>query len=265
MAGESTVPAAEDIGTEPGVRMIGAADLRQALARGVHDFAARPGHLAFLGVLYALVCLGASRIVIGYAMIPLLFPLLAGVALIGPLTAIGLYEISRRRERGEEISWRHAFAVLRSPSIGAIVGLGAVLLVIFLAWIFAATSIYVALFGSLDMVTPGRFARRVFTTPSGWTLMFLGNAVGLLFALSVLAIGSVSFPMLVDRPVGVAMAVRTSVRAVAANPQAMLTWGLIVVGLLALGILSFFVGLAVIVPVLGHATWHLYRMLVEPD
>lgn len=265
MTGESTVQASGEAGSDPTVRTIAAADLREALGKGVEDFAAKPVHLTFLGVLYAGVCLVASRIAIDYGQVPLLFPLLAGVALIGPLTAIGLYEISRRRERGEAVSWRHAFAVFRSPSIGSIGLLGVVLLAIFLAWVVAAAAIYIALFGSLDIVTPGRFVRRVFTTPSGWTLMFLGNAVGVLFALTVLAIGSVSFPMLVDRPVGVATAVRTSVRAVAANPQAMLAWGLIVVGLLVLGILSFFVGLAVIVPVLGHATWHLYRRLVEPD
>lgn len=109
------------------------------------------------------------------------------------------------------------------------------------------------------------FLSRVFTTRAGWTLIIVGNGVGFLFAAGVLTISIVSFPLLLDRDVGAVVAVLTSVRAVLRNPLTIAAWGLIVATLLVIGSLPLFVGLAVIMPVLGHSTWHLYRKLVEPD
>jgi len=109
------------------------------------------------------------------------------------------------------------------------------------------------------------FLRRVFTTPEGWNLIIVGNLVGFVFAAGVLAISVVSFPLLLDRDVGVVVAVLTSVRAVIENPLQIAAWGLVVAALLVLGSLPLFMGLAVVMPVLGHASWHLYRKLVEPD
>ncbi len=262
MAHETSLSFAGDSATQPRIRPITTADLRDALAKGIDDFMAKPSHLVFLSIIYPLVALFAARLAFGYEVLPLLFPLISGFALVGPVAAIGLYEISRRREDGLDVSWRHAFHVIGSPSIRAIVVLGAVLAAIFVAWLGAAMAIYKATLEA-SPASVSDFARLLFTTRAGWTLIIVGNGVGLLFAIVVLTISVVSFPMLIDREVGALTAVRTSVHAVVANPTMMGLWGLIVAASLAVGCLPFFVGLAVVVPILGHSTWHLYRKVVE--
>jgi uncharacterized membrane protein len=249
---------------QPIIHKIGMADLRDALAKGLADFNAMPTHLVFLCLIYPIVGLIAARISAGYDVLPLVFPLLAGYTLIGPLVAIGMYELSRRREKGLDISRRHAFDVLQFPSIRAVATLGVVLMGVYFAWLFAAQAIYKIYFGSAAPQSIEELARQVFTTPSGWALVIVGNGVGLLFAVVVFTLSVVSFPLLLDRDVGVMTAVITSVRAVLANPITMAMWGFIVAGALLIGSLPLFVGLAVVLPVLGHSTWHLYRKVVEP-
>ena len=249
----------------PVVRRIGLADIKQALAKGIDDFSAMPTHVLFLGILYPVVGLFLFWATVGNDIMPLLFPLASGFALIGPFAAVGLYELSRRREQGVESSWTNAFDVLRSPSRDAILALGFLLMAIFLIWLGTAQLLYHSLFGFTTPASITQFARDVFTTPAGWTLIIAGNLIGFLFAVLVLTISAVSFPLLLDREVGAAVAIHTSVRAVLANPVPIAAWGLIVAVALLIGSLPFFLGLAVVMPVLAHATWHLYRRVVEPD
>jgi len=259
LVGASTNPA------HPAIRRITPSDLLQSLARGIDDFSAMPSHAVFLCVIYPLLGLFLIGIALGYSMLPLAFPIAAGFALIGPLAAIGLYELSRRREAGLDSSSSHAFDVLRSPSLGAIAALGLVLMAMFLIWLAVAEAVYVANFGYAAPASIGQFVREVFNTSAGWHLIVVGTGIGFLFAVAVLSMSAVSFPLLLDRDVGAAVALATSIRVVAANPLTMALWGLIVAALLAIGSLPFFLGLTVVMPVLGHATWHLYRRAVEPD
>ncbi|SHN78719.1 DUF2189 domain-containing protein [Bradyrhizobium erythrophlei] len=247
------------------VRKIGLSDLRDALRLGWEDFQAIPTHAVVLCVIYPVIGLVLFRLVLGYSVLPLLFPLAAGFTLIGPFAGLGLYELSRRRERGEEAAAWHVTDVLRAPSFGAILELGALLLVLFGIWIAAADAIYVATFGNAPAASIPDFAKRVLTTPEGWSLIIVGCGVGFLFAVVALCVSVVSFPLMLDRHASAIDAVRTSLQAVKENAFVMAVWGLIVAVLLAVGSLPFFVGLAVVLPVLGHATWHLYRKVVEPD
>jgi len=257
------VAAPYEVTETPKVRRIGVDALRTALVRGLDDFRDKPSHLLFLGIIYPIAGLFLSRLVFGYAILPLLFPLAAGFALLGPFAAIGLYELSRRREAGLEAGWRHAFGVLQSPAIRQILMLGAILAVTFVVWLAVAWGLYAATLGTAEPETVGGFADRLFSTSAGWALILIGNGVGFLFAVFALTISVVSFPLLLDRHVPVATAIATSVKAVTTNPWPMAVWGLIVAVGLVLGSIPLFVGLAVVMPVLGHATWHLYRQVVE--
>lgn len=246
----------------PRVRTITTAALKDALGRGWEDFKAQPSHLVFVALIYPIAGILLAQLTVSYNIFPLLFPLLGGFALLGPFAAIGLYEISRRREHGLDCSWRQAFGVLHSPAIGQIVLLGVLLTGLFVAWLTCAWLIYKWQLALPADVSTADFLRATFTTFDGWVMIVLGNSVGLLFAILAFAISVVSFPLIIDRHVEMATAVRTSIAAVEANPRVMMIWGLMVTGLLVLGCLPLLVGLVVAMPVLGHASWHLYRKVV---
>lgn len=246
----------------PAIRKIGLSDLADALAKGWDDFSAMPSHAIFLCLIYPLVGIFLIGLAFGYSVLPMLFPLAAGFALIGPVAAVGLYELSRRREAGLDTHWTHAFDVLRSSSLPAIGALALLLMGLFLAWLGSAQALYQSLFGYLPPQSYTQFIEDIFTTTAGWKLIAWGNLIGFCFAVWALVISAVSFPLLVDRDAGAAAAITTSVRAVTQNPVTMAAWGLIVAALLLIGSLPAFMGLAVVMPVLGHATWHLYRKVV---
>ena len=253
------------VDTPPVVRRIRFADLKDALAKGIDDFKAMPSHALFLCLIYPVVGMVLGAVTFGYGLIPLAYPLVAGFALLGPLAAIGLYDLSRRRERGLPTDIGRSFEIIHLPSFGAIVALGLLLAVIFLLWLVVAHWIYVANVDSAPITSFDEFARTILSTPEGWRVIIIGNAVGFLFALLVFTISVVSFPLLLDRDVGAVEAVLTSYRAVRANPVVMAAWALIVAGGLFIGSLPFLLGLCIVMPVLGHTTWHLYRKVVEAD
>jgi uncharacterized membrane protein len=248
----------------PAIRRIKAADLKDVLARGLSDFQAYRSDVVFLCLIYPIIGIALVWLTFGYQMLPLVFPLAFGFALVGPVAAVGLYEMSRRREQGVPTNWADAFGAIRSPGFGAILILGFLLLTILLLWLFAANWIYHITLGPEPPASLGAFIREVFTKAAGWKMIIFGLGVGTLFAFLVLTISVVSFPLLLDRDVGLDVAVWTSIRAVNANPGPMLLWGSIVAASLLIGSIPLFLGLVFVLPVLGHATWHLYRKVVKP-
>jgi len=248
--------------TRPVVNAIGAHDLSFALRHGFDDFLAMPTHALFIGLIYPLIGIVLATFAFGTAVLPLLFPLAAGFALIGPFAAVGLYELSRRRAQGLATDWAPAFASLTRPAAGALAGIGLLLAVIFACWLVAAQGLYWAIYGDAMPDSVLGFVQDVLTTPRGWALIVTGNLVGFAFSIVVLALSVVSVPMLVDRDVDALTAIETSLAAFRRNPRTLLAWGAVVAGLLILGSLPLFVGLAVVMPILGHATWHLYRRVV---
>src|SRR3984893_12653013 len=191
------------------IRTIGVMDLKDALARGMSDFSAMPTHAVVLCLIYPIVGLILAGVILAHEVLSLLVPLAAGFALLGPFAAIGLYELSRQREQGLDPSWQDAFDVLHVPSRGAIAALGFLLLAVFVLWVAVSEAIYVASFGHEPAASIPDFVRQVFTTPAGWMLIIVGNGIGFLFALAVLIISVVSFPLLLDCDVSVREAVLT--------------------------------------------------------
>jgi len=189
------------------IRRIGLADLGEALTKGLADFAANRTDVIFLCAIYPFVGLVLGRLASGYDVVPLLFPLASGFALVGPFAAVGLNEMSRRRELGMEVSWVDAFGVVRSPSIGPIIGLGLLLIAIFLLWLVTAEAIYVVTLGPKAPTSIPAFIHDVSTTARGWTMIVLGIGVGFLFAVVTLSISVVSFPLLLDRDVSMGIAI----------------------------------------------------------
>jgi uncharacterized membrane protein len=244
------------------IRRIGLADLRWALARGVEDFGSSRTDVVFLCVIYPLLGLLLARVASGYDMLPLVFPLTSGFALLGPLAAVGLNEMSRRRQMGQAAGLATAFGVLRSPAIGGIALLGGLLIALFLVWLVIANAVYALTLGPEPPVSLGSFIHDVFYTPAGWAMAVVGIGVGFLLAVGAFAISVVSFPMLLDQNVTLETAVRTSVRVVARNPLVMAAWGVIITAALVAGSVPLLLGLIVVMPVLGHATWHLYQRVV---
>jgi uncharacterized membrane protein len=245
------------------VARVGVADLRDALRQGVADFGANRTDILVLCILYPVVGLLLARAASGSGLLPLIFPMASGFALLGPIAGLGLYELSRRRERGQPAAWTDMFRVLQSPAIGQIALLALVLAGVFLVWLMAAEGIYDMTLGPLPPRTLGSFIQAVFTTGAGWAMIIVGMGVGFIFAVAAMTISLVSFPLMLDRHVGLDTAIATSVQAVKDNPRTIAVWGLIVSAGLLLGSIPLLLGLAIVLPVLGHATWHLYRKLIK--
>jgi len=243
------------------VRTITARDIRESLAQGWADFLDKRGDLIFIGIIYPLIGVVTAIVALGGPLLPLFFPLAAGITLLGPVAATGFYELARRREDGLECHWSNFLEVRRRPAWDSILAVSTLLIAIFVAWIAAAALLYASLIGVVP-TSVGEFLRLLFTTSEGWTLIVVGNLIGFAFAVLVFALSVVSLPMLVDRDVSARTAIDTSVRAVMANKAMMIRWGLIVASMLVIGSIPLFIGLAVALPVLGYSTWHLYRHMV---
>ena len=233
-----------------------------SLREGLADFQARPTTAIFLIVIYPVLGLLLYRFAFNQDLLPLLFPIASGFALIGPIAAVGLYQISRQLEEGSAGDGVSGFRSIPSEAVVPTLLIGLLLLVIYGAWIAAAQVIYQATLGGYEPGGLPDLLAQVFTTAEGWTLLVIGCGVGFGFALTVLAIGAISIPAVFDKRIGPASAVALSLRAFAANPVTMLGWGFVIALGLFLGSLPAFLGLMVVLPIFGHATWHLYRKLV---
>ena len=254
--------AGQPAASEVPVRTISFADLKAVLRAGYQDFLDRRGDLIVVGLIYPIIGFAAAAVALGGDLIPLFFPIAAGIGLLGPVAAIGFYELARRREAGLDARWNHFLDVTRRPGWDSIMAVTGILLMIFFAWLAAAWILYAA-FIDAPPQSVSYFVERLLITQGGWRLIVVGNLVGIGFGLLVLTLSVVSLPMLVDCDVGARTAIATSVRAVKANKGVMVLWGIIVAALLILGSIPAFIGLAFVLPWLGYATWHLYTRLVD--
>jgi uncharacterized membrane protein len=257
------IAGAQDAPELPAIRRIGYRDLVTALRAGLDDFVAMPSHVVMLAIMYPIIGLVIGRLAIGANALHLVYPLVTGFALLGPIAGLPLYAMSRRRERGLAPSWPAAMRdAFRSPALPSIAALGLLIGGLFALWLLTAQSLWRSIIGPVRSPSPGALLTDVLTTTNGWHLILVGDIVGFLFAAVVFSISVVSFPLLLDRDVGAGPAVLTSLRAVAASPGPMAAWAVILALALFAGMIPLFVGLAVVLPVLAHASWHLYREVV---
>jgi uncharacterized membrane protein len=258
----SASPVSPSASTNIPIRRIDAEDLRGSLRQGLEDFRDMRGDLIFAGLIYTLIGVAAAVMTTNGPLMPFFVPVVAGVGLLGPVAAVGFYELARRRESGQSANWSHFLDVRKRPAADDIAMVVGLLVMIFALWLLAAGALYVALFGWTAPDTLGEFIAAVFTTPRGWALIALGAAAGAIFGWFVLALSVASLPMLVDCDLSASQAVSASWRAAHANKPEMIRWGLTVVALLVLGSIPLFIGLAFVLPWLGYATWHLYTRLI---
>jgi len=247
------------------IRKIGPSDLRDSLRQGLDDFRDMRGDLIIAGLVYTFIGVAAAVMTTNGPLMPFFFPVVAGVGLLGPVAATGFYELAKRRESGEEVHWFNFLDVRKRPSIDDMGMVAGLLLLIFFCWLLAAGVLYGLIFGWATPTSVGGFLSMVFTTPRGWALIASGLVVGAVFGWLVLALSVASLPMLVDCDVSAAEAVSASWRASHANKSEMVRWGIIVAGLLVLGSIPLFVGLAFVLPWLGYSTWHLYTRLIDRE
>lgn len=266
-AGRAFAEMTRSLGSDPAkdlpeVNRISLDDIRTALRLGARDAARFRSDVAALVLVYPALGLTLAFMAFQQSLVHLIFPLAAGFALIGPVAAILFYELSRQGEQDQPVTWPAALGHLRRNAIAPVIVLGLYLFAIFLAWMGAAFGIYQVTVGPAQPETHLAFLQAVLTTPAGWTMIVIGCGVGFVFAALVLVTAAFSFPMLIDRAPGLPVAVVTSLRVARRNPVTVAAWGLTVAILLALGSLPFFLGLVLVLPWLGHATWHLYRLAV---
>jgi len=247
------------------VRTIADEDLRLSLKQGWEDFGDLRGDIFFAGVIYTLIGLAAVVMTTSAPLIPFFFPVVAGVALLGPIAAVGFYELARQREKGRDVHWYNFLDFRKLPSLDDMGIVAGLLLLIFLGWLLTAGLLYAFIFGWTTPTSVGGFLSMIFTTARGWALIVAGAVAGAIFGWFVLALSVVSLPMLVDCDMTAADAVSASWRAAHANKGEMIRWGILVAGLLVLGSIPAFVGLAFVLPWLGYSTWHLYTRLIDRD
>lgn len=254
---------AQGSGRQPTIEIntIGFSDVGAAVVAGFRDFTSAPVYGLFFGGFYALAGWLILTVVLVLDLQFLAYPIAAGFALIAPFIASGIYEVSRRQEAGMALSWGAVFGAIKGSGARDLGWMAVVTTFMMVIWIEMATVIYLLFFGLRPLDWP-ELVVAVTGTGNGLLFLLIGNVAGAILGMTVFSLSAVSFPLLLDRDIDFVTAMITSVRSVLANPAPMVLWAAGIAVGLAMSLLSVFVGLFVILPVLGHATWHMYRRLI---
>lgn len=248
----------------PEVNQVRAEDIKAALRAGFADFRARPVMSGFFGLFYAIVGILFLWCLVWLGKIWMLVP--AGVAfpLVAPFAAAGLYEMSRRRQVGEDFGWREILTVMANQRKREMGWMAFVTLFVLWIWFYQFRTVLVIVLQNASFSDLAGFAHVVFYTAEGWTFLAIGTCVGALLSAVLFSVTVVAMPMLLDREMDFITAMITSVRVVRENPVVMLGWAAIISVTMVLSLVPAFLGLVVTLPILGHTTWHLYQRAVVP-
>ena len=246
----------------PDVVPLGFADIRDSLIEGLNDFARAPRYGLGLGAIFAATGIVIALSLVRGGMVWLVYPFAIGFPLIGPFAAAGLYEVSRRLEAGAPLSWGAVLSVMWAQRRSELSWMAFTMLFIFWVWMYQIRLLLALFLGRLSFSSLAGFLEVVLATPQGWMFLGLGHVIGGALALILFSVTVVSMPMLMEREVDFVTAMITSIKAVIASPVVMLGWGVVVTLAVIAACVPFFLGLLVVLPVLGHTTWHIYRRAV---
>ena len=246
----------------PPVAALGAADIRACLLLGISDFKSAPRFGLLVGGIFALIGIIIVLAMTRWDMPWMIYPFAIGFPLIGPFAASGLYEVSRRLETGQDLSWRIVLKAIRAQFGRELSWMSFAMLFLFWIWMYQVRLLMALFLGRMSFSTLDQFFDVVLTTPQGWLFLAAGHVVGAALALILFSITVISIPLLMERDYDFVTAMITSVKTVMASPVTMLGWGVFVTLAVIAACVPFFLGLLVVLPVLGHATWHLYRRAV---
>ncbi|MBO6718730.1 MAG: DUF2189 domain-containing protein [Rhizobiaceae bacterium] len=248
----------------PEVRALSAADLRAALLAGMSDFAHAPRYGVGIGAIFAAIGVVIVLALTVWDMPWMIYPFAIGFPLIGPFAAVGLFEVSRRLERAEPLNWTVILSAIWIQRGRELSWMAFVMLFVFWIWMYQVRLLIALFLGRLSFATLDKFISIVFTTTEGWLFLAVGHAVGAALALGLFSITVVSIPLLMERECDFVTAMITSVKTVLANPVVMLGWGVFVTVAVIAASLPLFAGLLVVLPILGHATWHIFKAAIAP-
>ncbi|SPH24329.1 hypothetical protein DEA8626_03380 [Defluviimonas aquaemixtae] len=248
----------------PDIRRVEFSDIGAVFRRGLRDFLRAPWFGIFFSAVYVAGGIVLFKVYTAAGQQWWLAPVVLGFPLIAPFAAVGLYEVSRRIETGEPLGWGDVLSVVFAQRDRQIPAMAAVVIVIFLFWVFIAHALF-ALFIGLRAFTSGLDFTSLFLSGNGPILLLVGSVIGACFASVLFAVTVCGLPLLLEKEIDFVTAMIHSTRAVLDNLRVMALWGIVIAGLLFLGMLPMFLGLFVVLPILGHATWHMYRRLMGPD
>ena len=247
----------------PDVRTLTWADLRASLAAGWSDFIHAPLFGLFFGGIYAVGGLLMLLFLIVLDTPWMIIPLAVGFPLVGPFVAVGLYEVSRRRQAGEPLKWGGVLSVVFQQRNRQLGWTAFVVLFIFWVWIYQVRLLLALFLGFQSFASIGGFLSVVTSTVEGLTFLAVGTCVGAFLAFVLYATSVITMPLLLDRDIDLVSAMIVSFKTIHKNPVVMIGWGVLITVLTAIALALAFLGLLVVLPVLGHATWHLYCRAVD--
>ncbi len=248
----------------PRVNKVTAEDITASLKAGVSDFLARPVMSGFFGLFYALFGIVVVWCLVWLGQVWMIIPAAVGFPLIAPFAAAGLYEMSRRLQTGEGFGWSDILTVMANQRKREMGWMAFVTLFVFWVWMYQVRLWLAIILQDSSFSDFDGFLTIVFFTPEGWTFLAIGTCVGAFLSAVLFTVTVVAMPMLLDRETNFVTAMLTSIRVVTENPVVMLTWAAIISVTMLVSLLPAFLGLIFTLPILGHATWHLYQRAVPP-
>lgn len=252
----------EDIPVIPEVNSLTVNDLKECLYKGFEDFRTAPAFGLFFGSIYAFIGIFIFQSLFVWEKAWLMYPMLIGFPLIGPFIAVGLYEVSRRIEQQQPLSWNKILSVVWQQSGRELHWMAFVVLFIFWIWMYQVRLLIALILGRMSFASLTEFMEIITTTTEGIMFIVIGHVVGAFFAMVLFSTTVISFPILLERELDVISAMITSFKTVSASPVVMLGWGVFVTLAVMISFIPMFLGLLFVLPILGHTTWHIYKKAI---